>query len=266
MKRLQTVCLVTAALALLLTGFGSSPVFAEDLLSTIKKNGKFTVGTSADYPPYESVDDSGKFVGFDMDLIREVAKRMGVEVEIKDMGFDTLIAAVQNRKIDMIIAALQGTPERDKTVDFSIPYHFVKDAFVTSKQSGIKMKTAMDAAGKPIGVQTGSIQEKWIQDNLVKKGLTKEDQLFRYERVDNAALDIKAGRIDLLLIQSKPARELAKKLDLEVALITTETIAAGQCIALPEGEATLKAELDRIIEELKKDGWIEKKSKEFDID
>lgn len=256
---------IIAALALALVVTGSA--VAADYLETIKSRGKIVVGTSADYPPYESVDKNGAFVGFDMDIIREVGKRMGLEVEIKDMGFDTLIAAVQRKKIDLVMAAMQGTAERDKTVDFSIPYNFVKDAFLTSTTADVKMAKAIDAAGKNIGVQTGTIQDTWILDNLVKAGLTREDQLFRYERVDNAGLDLAAGRIDLLLIQSKPAKDLASKNDkLKIALVTTETVKAGQCIALPEGETALKAELDKIIGQLKSEGWLEKKAAEWGID
>ncbi|MFO7714552.1 ABC transporter substrate-binding protein [Desulfosarcina sp.] len=265
MKRLKMVWTASTILVLVLAGVSLG--FAADQLSMIKQRGKLVVGTSADYPPYESVDSSGKFVGFDMDLVREVGKRMGVEVEIKDMGFDTLIAALQNKKIDLVAAAMQGTAERDKTVDFSIPYNFVKDAFVTSTKADVKMSTPGDAAGKKIGTQTGTIQESWIRKNLVETGLTPEDHLFQYERVDNAGLDLAAGRIDLLLIQNKPAQDLTDKMKtLKIALVTTETVLAGQCLALPEGETQLKAEIDRVIQELSDAGWIEKQKQAFGID
>ena len=261
MKRFQIFWVAAVAAVFVLAGFGSA--VAGDHLKTIREKCTMVVGTSADYPPYESVDGTGKFVGFDMDLVREVGRRMGVKVEIKDMGFDTLIAALQQKKIDLVAAAMQGTAERDKTVDFSIPYNFVKDAFLTSTKADVPMNKALDAAGKKIGTQTGTIQANWIEDNLVKPGLTKADQVFQYERVDNAGLDLAAGRIDLLLIQSKPAKDLVSKNDkIKIALITIETIKAGQCLALPEGEAGLKAELDRVISELKNEGWIQKKKDE----
>jgi len=265
MKRLNMIGAIAAVLVWVAAGWGSA--VAADQLSIIKKRGELLVGTSADYPPYESVDAGGKFVGFDMDLVREIGKRMGLKVEIKDMGFDTLIAAVQNKKIDLVAAAMQGTAERDKMVDFTVPYNFVKDAFLTSTKADIKMTSPKDAAGKKIGTQTGTIQEAWIRKNLIETGLTPEDHLFQYERVDNAALDLAAGRIDLLLIQAKPAKDLAEKMkDLKIALVTTETVLAGQCLALPDGETQFKAALDKIIEDLKKEGWIDKKKQEFGID
>lgn len=265
MKRLHMIGAITAILVLVVAGWGSAA--AADHLSVVKQRGKLTVGTSADYPPYESVDAGGNFIGFDMDLVREIGKRMGVKVEILDMGFDTLIAAVQNKKIDLVAAAMQGTAERDKTVDFTMPYNFVKDAFLTSTKADVKMSSAKDAAGKKIGTQTGTIQEAWIRKNLIETGLTPEDHLFQYERVDNAGLDLAAGRIDLLLIQAKPAKDLADKMkNLKIALVTTETVLAGQCLALPDGETQFKAELDRVIGQLKQEGWLDKKKQEFGID
>ncbi len=229
---------------------------AEGLLATIKERGKIIVGTSADYPPYESVDDAGNFVGFDMDMIREIAKRMGVEVEIKDMAFDGLIAAVQEGKIDAVIAAMQATPERLEQVDFSEPYHFQTDAFLVAGNPGIVIEKPTDAGGHSIGVQTGTTHERWVQEYLIKPGLITEDQFFRYERVDQGALDVAAGRLDILFINGDPAKELADKQGLKIALLTTETVVGGQAIAMPKGASDLKAELDKIIGEMEKEGAI----------
>jgi polar amino acid transport system substrate-binding protein len=257
MKRFQILLVVVVIMNFVLVGFGlENGSLAADYLSTVKERGTLMVGTSADYPPYESVDQDGKFVGFDMDLIREIGKRMGLKVEIKDMGFDSLIAAVQAGKIDAVIAAMQATPERDEKVDFSAIYHDIKDAFLVKGDSKITMNSARDAAGYRIAVQTGTIQEKWVQKNLVEPGKIKQDQVFAYERVDNAAMDLAAGRVDILFIISDPAKNLAEKMGLKIALVTSETVAAGQAIAIPDGATTFKAELDRIITELKADGTL----------
>ncbi len=242
--------------ALLVAGL-CTPVQA-DLLQQIKDSGKMTVGTSADYPPYESVDAGGQFVGFDMDLIREIGKRLGVKVIIKDMGFDTLITALQAKKIDAVIAAMQYSPERDKKVDFSNVYRKISDAFLVKADSSIVLEKPADIAAYKVAAQTGTIQEKWMLTNLVDAGKMKKNQAFSYERVDNAAMDVAAGRVDVLFIQSDPAEKLAKKSGLKIALISKETIVAGQCIAIPEGEKALKAELDKLIAEMQADGSIQK--------
>ena len=123
----------------------------------------------------------------------------------------------------------------------------------------------LDAAGMRIGVQTASTQEIWVMENLVKPGLTKESQVLKYERMDNAGLDLNAGRVDTLMLVAKPARDMAKKLNLNIAFESAETVTAGTCVGLPEGEVALKSALDRIINELKNEGWLDKKYKEFDL-
>jgi polar amino acid transport system substrate-binding protein len=236
----------------------SQPAADEGLLGQIKERGKIVVGTSADYPPYESIDADGKFVGFDMDLARAIGEKLGVEVEFQDMPFDSLIAAVQEGKIDVVIAAMQATPERDETMDFSTPYRPTKDAFLGAADSTIELKIGDDAAGHSIGAQTGTVQEKWVQDHLVSGGLTPADKAFSYERADQGGLDVQNGRIELLLIDAEPAIALADQLGLKVLLITDSTAAAGKAIAMKQGETALKTELDKIIARFQGDGTLTK--------
>ena len=223
-------------------------------LAQIRAAGKLIVGTSADYPPYESIDANGNFVGFDMDLIRAVGEKLGVEVEIRDMPFDSLIASLQKGKIDAVIAAMQATAEREEKVDFTIPYRMTKDAFIGAGNTTITLNKPEDAAGLTIGAQTGTVQEGWIQKNLVATGLTPADKVFSYERADQAALDLASGRLQLVLMDAEPALELAKQNGLKVLLITEATAEGGKSIAIPEGASDLKAELDRIIQGLINDG------------
>ncbi len=239
------------------TSGGAAPA-ATGKLAEIQAAGKLVVGTSADYPPYESIDADGNFVGFDMDLIRAIGAELGVEVEIQDMPFDTLIASVQEGKIDAVIAAMQATAERDEQVDFTIPYRMTKDAFIGAGDTAIVIEQAEDAAGKSIGAQTGTVQERWIQENLVATGLTAADQVSSYERADLAALDVANGRIELLLMDAEPAVTLAEQNGLKILLITETTAEGGKSIAILDGATDLKAELDRIIQELIDDGTVQR--------
>jgi polar amino acid transport system substrate-binding protein len=238
------------------TSGGEAPA-AAGKLGEIQAAGKLVVGTSADYPPYESIDADGNFVGFDMDLMRAIGEQLGVEVEFQDMPFDTLIASVQEGKIDAIIAAMQATAERDEQVDFTIPYRMTKDAFIGAGDTAIVINTAEDAAGKSIGAQTGTVQERWIQEKLVAAGLTSSDQVFSYERADQAALDVANGRIELLLMDAEPAMALAEQNGLKVLLVTETTAEGGKSIAILDGETAFKAELDRIIQALIDDGTVQ---------
>lgn len=214
------------------------------------------VGTSADYPPYEFTDAKGNFVGFDMDLIRAIGEKIGKKVKIVDMGFDTLIAGLQKEKIDVVIAAMQASEARKKKVDFSITYHAIKDAVLA--KAGVTITSVYDMAKYKVASQTGSIQEKWIQENLIKPGKLPAENYFSYERVDNAAMDVKAGRVDTLLIIADPATALAEKNGLEIALITTETVSAGQSLAVTKGNTELLNAINNAIEALKADGTMKK--------
>ena len=223
---------------------------------------KLVVGTSADYPPYEFTDANGNFTGFDMDLVRAIGEKMGKKVKIVDMGFDTLIAALQKEKIDVVIAAMQATEDRKKQVDFSVVYHDIADALLVKADSDITLKSVFDSTAYKVGGQTGTVQEKWIQENLVKTGKLPKENYFSYERVDNAAMDLKNGRIDVLHIQSDPAKALAEKNGLKVALVTRETISAGQSLAVTKGNTELVNAINKAIEELKANGTIDKTHKE----
>lgn len=252
MKRFTILLVLVLAFSMLLSACGAD------------KN-VLVVGTSADYPLYESKDTAtNEFIGFDMDLIREIGKRIGMEVEIRDMAFDSLIAAVQEGKVDAVIAAMQTSPERLEKVDFSEGYHLQKDAFLVAGDSTLVLNTAQDAAGLKIGVQTGTLQEEWVLENLVPLG-TAEDQIFRYERVDQGALDVKAGRIDVLFINADPATELAKSSGLKIGLITGETVTGAQSIAVQKGNAELLDKINKALAEMQADGTVEQLQQKWNI-
>ena len=99
MKRILILALLIAALTLSACSSATT-----NHLAAIKQAGVIKVGTSADYPPFESVDSSGNKIGFDIDLMTEIAKQMGVKLEWVDMPFDSLIAGVQQNKIDAVIS------------------------------------------------------------------------------------------------------------------------------------------------------------------
>ena len=91
------------------------------------------VGTSADYEPFEYVDENGNYVGFDIELMEEVAARLDMEIEWQDIAFDGLIGSLQSDKIDAIIAAMSATPEREEQVDFTKPYFIGADAIIVAE-------------------------------------------------------------------------------------------------------------------------------------
>src|SRR5512145_1334491 len=146
MKRVVVFISLLVAVSLVLAGCGGTSKAANHL-EAVKQAGVIKVGTSADYPPFESVDESGNKVGFDIDLMTEIAKRLGVEVEWVDMPFDSLVAAVQEGKIDASISAFNYSEERDQTIDFSDAYYTSEDAFTVAEGFAGTITNPEDVAG-----------------------------------------------------------------------------------------------------------------------
>lgn len=230
---------------------------AESVLDKIKTSGKVVVGTSADYAPYEFVDDAGKITGFDVELMEEIAKRMGVELVWTDMPFDSLIAAVQEGKIDMSISCFNYSEERDAQVDFSDAYYTSEDAFLVTEAFTGTITDPLQVAQYKIGVQSGTVQDDWVTTELIDAGLMPESNLSRYERVDQAALDLQSGRIDVLVADSVPAKAIIQQTG-GLKIIYEGMLYTGPInIVLPEGDTALREEINKIIKELQGEGFID---------
>jgi polar amino acid transport system substrate-binding protein len=226
-------------------------------LEAVQQAGKIVMGTSADYPPFEYYDDAGEMAGFDVDLMNEIAKRMGLEAEIVDMPFDSLIASVQEGKIDISVAAFNYTEERDKTVDFTDAYFYAEDGFLVEESFADEITAPEEAANYIVGVQTGATADSWVTENLVEAGLMDEENLFRYERMDQAALDVKNGRIDILMTDYIPALALAEQVGGLKVVFHAEVSTGPVNIITPEGSTELTGELNKIIQDMLDDGFIE---------
>ncbi len=253
MKRLIGLVSLLVVLSLTLAACGSTSV---SHLDSIKQAGVIKVGTSADYPPFEYIDENGNKTGFDIELMEEVARRMGVKVEWVDMPFDSLIAGVQEGKIDAAIAAFNYTEERDQVVDFTDAYYTGEDAFtVVTGFSGAFTKPE-DVANYKVGVQTGTTQDAWLT-GLVESGVLPEANLVRYDRADQVALDLKNGRIDVMMADAIPARALAQQLG-GIEIILTAVVSSGPMnIVVPQGDTALAEAINAILAELKSEGFIE---------
>ena len=257
MKRVVVFISLLAAISLLLAGCGGASKAANHL-DAIKQAGVIKVGTSADYPPFESVDSSGNKVGFDVDLMTEIAKRLGVKLEWVDMPFDSLIAAVQEGKIDASISAFNYSEERDKMIDFSDAYYTSEDAFTVADSFTGTIADPKDVANYKVGVQTGTTQDGWLTDNLVKDGALPEANLFRYDRVDQAMLDLQNGRIDVMMSDYIPAQALVKQLN-GLKIIYHGVLSTGPVnIVIPDKDVELQKAINGIIKQLQDEGFVDK--------
>ena len=260
MKRFS---LIVGLLLVVLLMAACAPAEPANKLEAVQDAGLIVVGTSADYPPFESIDEAGNMVGFDIDLMNEIGKRMGVDVEIRDMPFDSLIAAVQEDKIDASIAAFNYTEERDEVVDFTDAYYYAEDGLLVLEDWGGEINVPEDMANYTVGVQTGSTADGWVTENLIDAGLMSEDDVYRYERMDQAAQDVKAGRIEILMTDAVPAQALADELGGLKIAFQAELSTGPVNIITPQGENELTEEMNKIIAELLAEGYIDELATKF---
>lgn len=224
-------------------------------LEEVKKKGKLVVGTSADYPPYEfhkEIDGKDTIVGFDIDIAKEIAKDMGVEVEIKDMDFDGLLVASQAGKVDLVIAGMNPTPEREENADFSDIYYKAENCFIVRKGDESKIKSEEDLKGLKIGVQKGSIQEGYAQDNF------KDSEIKSLAKVTDLILDLNSNKIDAILVNTPVAETNCNKNDkLGMSEYSITDMQVGAAIAMKKNSTELKEAVNKSIKRLQDEGKID---------
>lgn len=149
------------------------------------------VGAYPANPPWEYKTDAGAFEGFEVDVAKEVGKRLGMDVEFQDMGFQALFAATASGRIDFAISSISVTDERLKSQSFTQPY-YDSDGTVIGKSDSAVSKLE-DLKGKVIGVVAATTGEAWAKENAEKLGVT---EVKSYSSQQDLMLDVQNGRID----------------------------------------------------------------------
>lgn len=224
-------------------------------LQKIKDSGKLVIGTSAAYPPYEfhkEVNGKDTIVGFDIDIAKEIAKDLGVELEIKDMEFKGLLAALKAGKIDIVIAGMTPTEERKQSVDFSKVYYIATQGVVVQADKVDSFKTVDDLKDKIVGVQKGTTQEE------IAKQIVNESQIKGLGKVSDVMLQAINGKIDAVIVETPVAKSYVQQNPtLAVSEIKLETGDSGSAIAIKKGNEDLVQAVDATLDRLMKDNMID---------
>lgn len=198
----STTSTTTAATTEISSGTETTTAAAEaetGLLAKIKESGKLVVGTASGYPPYEFVDITSAdqaVIGVDMELAKAIAEELGVELEIQDMTFSSLLAAIPAGKIDIAIAGVAPTEERKETMDFSDSYLFADQVVIINKEDADKFKTLDDLKGVPLAAEKSTTQERIVQEMLPDNALTSLDH------VPDCILELKNGKVSGVVVES----------------------------------------------------------------
>lgn len=226
------------------------------VLDKIKKSGKLVLGTSADYPPYEfhtSKNGKDEIVGFDIEIAKQIAKDLGVTLEVKDIKFDGLLAALDQGNIDMVLAGMSPTAERQKSVDFSKVYYQSKQTLVIRAADKDKIKSPDDMNGKKIGVQKGAIQE-----DIAAKQFSKATPV-ALGKISDLILALKSNRVDAAIIELPVATQnVNANKDLMITDIKIPMEDEGTAAAFKKGSADLVNAANKTLDKLIADKAIDK--------
>ncbi len=220
------------------------------------KGRKVLIGTEAAYPPFESVDaTTNQIVGFDVDLMGEIAKLINIQPEFQNAAFDTIFAALQKKQFDAVMSSATITEERAKIIAFSSPYIEVGQIVVTLKSNTTITSYTDLATAAAVGVQTGTTGET----ASLKEGKVPDAKLKRYQAIDLAFADLANNAIDAVVADSPTVGnyvsqpQYADKLQVVGAPFTTENYG----IAVQQGDTELLNAINAAIAKLKADGVID---------
>ena len=240
---------------------GTSSAASGGLLQSIKSKGTLVVGTASGYPPYEFIDTSKsdkQIVGIDMELAQKIADKLGVKLQIQDMGFSALLSSLAAKNIDLAIAGISPTDERKKSVDFSDNYLDASQKILIRKQDADKLKTIDDFKGKTIGAEKSTTQEKLAQTEM--SGST----LVSLERVPDLMMELMSKKIDGIVIESTVAEQyLMSNQNIAFSESSFKNGTKESAIALGKGNEDLLKVINEVITENKSAGNFDKWVKQY---
>jgi polar amino acid transport system substrate-binding protein len=207
------------------------------------------VGAYPTNPPFEYKNESGTFEGFEVDIINEAAKRIGMTTDIADLGFQALFAAATSKRIDVAISSITITPERLKSLSFTQPYYDSDMGIATKSDSPIKAEA--DLKGKVVGVLSGSTGETWVKAHQEADGFS---DVKGYDTQQNLLLDLSAGRVDAAVSDIHGMQYAFKKMK---DLVVKERIKTGEQYGLMMAkDHPLLGKLNDALTAMKKDGTL----------
>ncbi|MCD2436047.1 basic amino acid ABC transporter substrate-binding protein [Acidaminococcus sp. NSJ-142] len=245
MKKITAILCAMAAVMMLAAGCGSDSKQAANDQKVLR------VGTEPTFAPFEfQKQDSSDFEGFDMDLARAIGKQLGRKVEIQNMGFDALIPALNSGNIDMAIAGMSITPDRQKAVTFSDPY-YTSGLTVVVRKDETGIKGIQDLEGKKIAVQIGTTGAE-------RAGKVPGAQVTSFDTNSQVFLELNNKGVDAVIIDKPVAAYYLTQEGKDKAMLVGETLEAEDYGMAFKKDSKLAADVNKALAELKKNGEYDK--------
>ena len=216
-------------------------------------NGVIILGTSADYPPYEFhkiIDGKDEIVGFDIALAKLIAAELGKELEIRDIPFDSCLIELNTDKVDFVIAGMSPDPDRDAF--FTDIYYKTTQCVLVRKGEAATYTDAASLAGKTVGAQLGSAQEKAAKAELA------DSTLVSLQKVPDLLLDLTAKKSDAVVMEKLVALTYLQTNDNMEIAFDLEYMTAGCAVAVKTGNQELLDQVNAIVNKALSDGTLDR--------
>ena len=242
MKNILKIVLLISLLAVLSCGKEESDVLY--------------VGTNAEYPPFEYLNENGNVVGFDIDLMNEISKIIGKKIEIKDMTFDGLIPALEAKTIDILIAGITATESRKKVINFSKPYFESQQAIIVKEDNNTI--TNFDSLNNTytVGVVLGYVGDVALTESK------KVDKIERFNRTSDTIVALQNGKIDAAIMDYPIAVGYIKNND-GLKAIKTDLSIQELCIGFRKEDTKLLEDVNKALDTLKENGKYDELVKKY---
>lgn len=210
--------------------------------------GKLVMATNAEFPPYE-FHDGGNIVGIDAEIAAAVAGKLGMELQIEDMAFDSIIPAVTSGKADVALAGMTVTEDRKANVDFTDTYAKAAQVIIVKEDSAVTGPS--DLKGKKVGVQQGTTGDIYVTDEL------GEESVERYNKGFEAVEALKQDKIDAIVIDREPANVFVSENE-GLKILDEAYTEEEYAIAVKKGNTELLDQVNGALKELKDSGELQK--------
>ena len=250
-------------------GFDTSSIQKDDeiaalLPDSVAGDGTLTVGTSAEYAPFEYKDDNGDYQGFDLELIKAIGDKLGLDVEYVNNDFDTLVPGVASgAKYDVAIAAITDTLEREKEVTFSDSYYMDDQAIVTKVDNtditADNYSEKLNNADATIIVQSGSTAEAFAQENFPKA------KIVPYKDATECFSALQSDKGDAVVTNRSVASQLTAEQFNTCQTIKQISTGEEYAIAINQGNTKLKDDINQAIKDLTDDGTVDALMAKYNI-
>lgn len=213
---------------------------------------RYIVGTNASFPPFEYVEE-GEIVGFDIELVQEIAKIQGFEVEFRDVSFDSLVPGLASGGFDMVAAGMTITDARKKVIAFSDPYYSANQSVLVHKDSEEDLTILF--GDNDIGVQTGTTGDTWVREKLIDRDILIGD-IRNYDSYVFVIRDLANKNIDAAVLDKPVAETYSKNNPVKVVaeVITGEEYGIG----IAKNNEELKKKINQGLAKLKENGTMDK--------